>query len=211
MDSSGHLEVDTRADQCLEAVLMNSQQAFQDLMERVRAGRPEAIRELFDTYAQPLIKVIRRRLHQPLRTRFDSQDFIQEVWKAFFAAEMQQRHFGTPEELRVFLAQIARRKVVTEYRRHAMRIKRRVDRAGSLDDSQAVDNGQLAAPIATPSQYVMAEEQWDQLIQKQPPAYQQILALLRQGFTHEEIGRRLGVNPKTIQRLLRRIDPRLAS
>src|SRR5688500_10092608 len=125
------------------------QQEFRRLMERVRSGEAEAIQELFDRYAHPLVRVIRRKLHQPLRSRFDSQDFLQEVWRAFFAAEMQQRDFATPEELQAFLSEIARNKVVSEYR-NANRHKRRDDLQMSLDDSQGFDKGQLVGPSATP-------------------------------------------------------------
>jgi RNA polymerase sigma factor (sigma-70 family) len=188
---------------------MDSHESFRELMVRVRAGNADAIQELFDRYAHPLLRVIRRKLHQPLRTRFDSQDFIQEVWQSFFATEVLRREFETPDELQAFLSEIARNKVASEYR-HAGAQKRSIERNQSLDDSQVVNEGKLAARTATPSQVVMAEEQWEQLIHSQPPQYQNMLALLRQGHTHEDIARMLGVSTKAIQRLLRRIDPRLA-
>src|SRR4051812_27820600 len=95
---------------------MTAHESFRHLMTRVRTGDPYAIRELFDAYAQPLLEEIRHRLRQPLRKRFDSQDCAQEVWRAFFAVQLQERSFDDPEQLLAFLKTIALRKLVGEYR-----------------------------------------------------------------------------------------------
>jgi DNA-binding NarL/FixJ family response regulator len=56
----------------------------------------------------------------------------------------------------------------------------------------------------------MAEEEWDRLAQGQPASKVQILNLLRQGFTHQEIADKIGINEKTIRRLIRQLHPGLA-
>ncbi len=189
---------------------MNTQDDFRRLMLRVQTGDPEAAQELYERYGEHLLRVVRRRLHHPLRTRFDSQDFVQDVWKSFFSDELTQRDFESPSALVAFLIDIAQKKVSGAYRQHAGTAKRAMNRDRSLDDSQAFDKAALAATQATPSQVVMAEEQWERLLRNQPPQYQRMLLLLRHGYTHAEIAEKLQTTTKTVQRLLRRIDPQLA-
>lgn len=189
---------------------MGPQEEFRELMARVRAGSAEAMQTLFQRYARHLLRAIRRKLHQPLRSRFDSHDFIQDVWASFYTGDLQRLHFDTPEALGAFLGELARNKVIGAYRGHVQALKRQQTRERSLDDARAIDPSSLPGPQATPSQTVMAEEQWDRLIEQQPPRYRAMLHLLRLGHTHREIADRLNTTTKTVQRLLRRIDPRLA-
>jgi hypothetical protein len=46
------------------------------LMERIQEGSQDAVRELLDQYGSHLVRVIRRRLSQRLRSQFDSADFV---------------------------------------------------------------------------------------------------------------------------------------
>jgi DNA-binding NarL/FixJ family response regulator len=62
-------------------------------------------------------------------------------------------------------------------------------------------------PRPTPSQLALAEDQWEQLLKDQPPHYRLILTLLRQGDTHAEIARKVGVSERTVRRLVRKLDP----
>ena len=68
----------------------------------------------------------------------------------------------------------------------------------------------LRSPGATPSQYLIADEEWERLLSSQPPAGRRILLMLRQGQSHGEIASEVGVHERTIRRLLRRLHPGLA-
>ena len=57
----------------------------------------------------------------------------------------------------------------------------------------------------SPSQLIMVEEEIDRLLTALPPYQRRIVALLRLGFSYGEIAQRLQTNPKTVQRLIRRI------
>ena len=59
------------------------QNEFEVQMERVRAGSQRAVRALLERYKQPIFRAIRRRLHKELRSRYDSEDFVQSVWSSF--------------------------------------------------------------------------------------------------------------------------------
>lgn len=182
---------------------------FQLLMARVRGGCRDAAAELVQRYGDHIIRVVRRRLHRRLRSKFDSADFQQDVWASFFANSTET--FAGPEALAKFLAEVAKNKVLMAVRKRLRLQKYNVDRENSLEGSAACQAADVPSPEPTPSQVAAAHEKWDQLLQGQPARYRRILALLRQGLTHEQIARELGLHEKTIQRLVRRLLPRAFS
>lgn len=180
---------------------------FAVLMGRVNAGSDGAARELFERYGPHIRRVVRRQLDRKLRTQFDSTDFVQDVWTSFFADRRRsRRRFEQPEALVAFLANMAYHKVVDAFRRRVQTRKRDANRERSLE-SKSVGGSRLAGRQPTPSQLVIAEEHWQRMLEGQPEHYREILTLLRQGHSHVEIARRLGVNEKTVRRLLQRVNP----
>src|SRR4051812_9085244 len=173
---------------------------FQALMERVRAGCPQAAQEVYNRYSEPLQRVVRRRLHHPLRTQYDSVDFLQGVWASFFQMPQERHHFATADDLVAFLSRVAINKVVETLRRRqtAKRNLHREQPLGARDSGGVVD---VAARDPSASQLAIAEERWERLIEGQPPQYRRVLELLRAGHTHKEIADQLGLHPKVIQRL----------
>jgi RNA polymerase sigma-70 factor (ECF subfamily) len=184
---------------------------FLDLMRRVRAGDEAAARELYQRYGRHILRVVRRRLRQPLRSRFDSTDFTQSVWKAFFAAT-QHYTFDTPQALLRYLEKVASRKVAGAYRRGTQTAKDPLYRQLPLDtrspDGDGPSPNHLASADPTPSQEAVANERWARLLDGQSPAAQAMLTLRRQGFTIDEIANLTGVASKTVQRLLRHLEDR---
>jgi RNA polymerase sigma-70 factor (ECF subfamily) len=183
---------------------------FQELMQRLRQGSDGAARELLNRYGPHIKKVIRQRLHRKLRPKFDSVDFSQAVWASFFADQARLRSFDSPETLTKFLGAMARNKVVEAFRQRVQTEKYDVDRERPLQGPKGTDSVAIPATQPTASQFVMAEEEWDRLAQGQPAYKVQILNLLRQGFTHQEIAAKIGINEKTIRRLIRQLHPGLA-
>jgi RNA polymerase sigma factor (sigma-70 family) len=183
---------------------------FLDLMQRVQEGEAHAARELYECYGQHVLRVIRRRLRQPLRTRFDSSDFAQAVWTSFFADAVRACHFDSPQALVAYLEQMAYYKVNEAYRRGILAAKRDGTRERSLDEPPPSEDGgppkaYLAAACPTPSQEAVAQERWEHLMRGQPAAVRRILTLRREGHTYEEIAQILQTTPKTVQRLIRRL------
>ena len=183
------------------------EQEFAQLMQRLREGSEEAAQVLFERYGPHILRVVRRKLHHKLRPQFDSIDFVQDVWASFFADRSRQATFDRPEALVRFLANMACHKVIDAFRHNVQTKKRDVDRDRPLDQVVNTKDPRLAARQPTPSQVAVAKEQWDQLLDRVPEHYRPILTLLREGDTREEIARKLGLNEKTVQRVLRRIAP----
>src|SRR4051794_31583783 len=84
---------------------------FRELLKRAQLGCPEASRELYETYGRHVIRCVRHRLWRRMRTRFDSQDFSQQVWASFFLEE-NLPDFQTPDDLMAFLGAMAEHKVI---------------------------------------------------------------------------------------------------
>jgi DNA-directed RNA polymerase specialized sigma24 family protein len=183
-------------------------------MQRIRDGSEEAKRELFERFGESVRIVVRKRLSRRLRRRYDSEDFTQAVWSSFFQVSPDRYTFPTPDDLVAFLSRMACYKVA-ETTRQRMR-HRHSARATSLDAPDP-EHGRpvgeaLAGPSPTPSEIVMADERWQQIVRGLPPGHCRILELLRDGYTAADILRRVPeINRKLIDRLLAKLRRYLES
>jgi RNA polymerase sigma-70 factor (ECF subfamily) len=185
---------------------MTESERFAQLMERVRSGCRAAAQELFDSFSGHILRVVRRKLHQRMRTQYDSVDFAQAVWASFFAVPPERFTFDNPDALAGFLAQVASNKVAEAYRRRVLTTKRDLNREVPLGREEIEKPAKTIDSQPTPSQVAMANERWERLLEGQPPHYRRILEMLRQGHTYREVADRLGLHPKLIQRLIRKLE-----
>src|SRR5580704_3948714 len=79
------------------------------LLDRVFTGCPGAAEQLQQEYGAHIIRAVRRRLPRQLRPKFDSIDFVQDVWVSFYRAPG--RDFRDSEHLIAFLSRVAQNKV----------------------------------------------------------------------------------------------------
>ena len=177
---------------------------FQALMNDVRQGSQDAAWILLETYGPHVHRVVRRMLSQELRPKFDSIDFVQSVWLSFFTNRSRVCDFAQPEQLIAFLAAVARNKVVTEVRRRLYTEKHNVRRERSLTNPGTED---LASRAPTPSDFAIARERWDHLVSGQPDHYRAILQMKYAGATNREIAEQLGLNEKTVRRVIEKLLP----
>jgi RNA polymerase sigma factor (sigma-70 family) len=185
---------------------------FAVLMEQVRAGDQEAARILYERYNQPVLRVVRYQLAKSMRRQYDSEDFSQAVWSSFFVEVAAETcTFANPDALVAFLAQVAYHKVISTTRKRQQTQRRGSGGSVSLD---AVPEGEdkkplgqtLPAPTPTPSQFVMAEERYQHLLENLPPGHRRILKLLREGYSKAQIADILKFDPKTIRRVIDRVE-----
>lgn len=190
--------------------MSSTKSEFEELMQRVRSGHPEAAREIFDRYGKAIQRVVRYRLSRRMRSQFDSVDFTQDAWASFFNIPAENFTFQTPEELMAFLMRIVHHKMIDAYRKRSHQPQINRSRPSSLRkhlDAQP-------ARLPTPSQFALAEDEWRRLIHNKPPKIQKALAMLRDGYSQREIALDLGLNIRRIHRLLTRLkridrnDPR---
>lgn len=175
---------------------------FAALMEQLRAGDEEAAWKLLEVYGPAIRRVIRHELHEKMRSKFDSVDFVQAVWASFFRQPSQFRRLQKPDELMAFLVTVAQHKVVDETRRRFNTQKWDVTREESLDDPEVVDAEAIPSTDPRPSQVAMFHEQWDQLVHRQPRENRKILEMRFAGATYEEIGVKLGIHERTARKIV---------
>src|SRR5262245_10455851 len=183
---------------------------FTDLLERAMAGDNDAARELHASYGHFILSAVRRRLHKRLRPKFDSLDFVQDVWLSFFAGIPDKYVFNGPNDLIAFLTKVAYNKVIQASRLRFQTKKYNIEREVELD---RVPQGGDSLPAAgsTPSEILMSQEEWIEFLKRQPPVYRYIFSLLREGQSSATIAEQLGISQRTVNRVLYKLVHRKPS
>jgi RNA polymerase sigma factor (sigma-70 family) len=189
--------------------MADDREDFRALMKRVRQGCAEAVTQVLETYGQNVLRVVRRRLSKRLRSTYDSRDFTQDVWTAFFGREIATREFASPDELLAYLITLARNKLADAHRQRMRDGHFDASLEKSLDGSAAAEAVKLADVQPTPSQVAMAKEKWDELKNRVDRPARRILELLRKGLTPAEVAQKLGVNERTVRRVVGRLERQL--
>jgi RNA polymerase sigma factor (sigma-70 family) len=175
---------------------------FCRLMHRLDEGSEEAAWELVSRYGEEIRRGVRRTLNIKLRSKFDSLDFVQLVWKSFFRVPDKHGRFYRPEQLGAYLLAMARNKVGMETRRRLTTEKYNVGHEQSCSFLHAED---LASRQPAPIDVAIAHEQWDRMLKDQPPHYRQIIQLRLQGYTCQDIGKAIHVTERTVRRVLKKL------
>lgn len=184
------------------------EQAFRDLTERLKSGSDSAFEEILERFGPYVMRSVRRSLDRRLRTRFDSQDFVQAVWMTVHEHRDRLAECASPDSLMALLVTIAQRKVRYEFRRHLQAEKQNINRERQMQNDSFV----LPLPDHTaehPSQIVIAREQWDLMIDEEPAKYKEIMELRCEGLTLDEIADKVGVNERTVRRVIRKLTSKL--
>lgn len=184
---------------------MNQEQsAFREAVEQVCAGSEEAAQHLIDDYGPHIQRVVRRKLNQQMRSKFDSEDFVQMVWISFFAEPSRIAQFQQPDELIRYLAGMAMNKLSQESRRRLLYQKHNVNREQSLDSGAAPESSYVRKSN-TPSQFVMAQERMDALMRGQSDRNRRIVEMRMAGATFVEIANELSINERTAREVVERL------
>lgn len=177
---------------------------FETLMREVRNGSDTAAWDLVERYGPYVLRAVRRNIRHEIRAKFDSQDFAQAVWTSFFDRSQQMKKVERPEQLVRLLATMARNKVIDEGRKRDTK-RYCVKNETSMTEIVGETNQGFKSKDPTPSQLAIAREQWDQIIDGQPSHYQQIAELKVLGETNTAIAQQLGINEKTVRRVLKEL------
>ena len=166
------------------------------------------LRELLQRFEPEVRLVVRRQLPRLLRSRFDSLDFLQSVWGSFFRRmRSSPTEFEDSRHLVAFLARAAKNKVIDEYRRAASH-KHNMHREEPL-----WGEGGRAREVAdsndSPSEVAEAHEALGRMRELVPEEKRSILELKAEGFSSKDIGERLGISERTVQRVLEELRRRM--
>ena len=175
-----------------------------ELLERIRGGDSLAVEELVARYEPYLHAVIHRSLTDRVRSRFDSVDVLQSVWVHVLPG-LRSGTWQFPDQahLQAFLVKVAKRRLISRYRRHAFGVQR--EQTGPVDLETLP-----ASQQPRPSEVVQADELWSRMLALCPPEHHELLRLRRQGLRLVEIAQRTAMHEGSVRRVLRQLARRLA-
>jgi RNA polymerase sigma factor (sigma-70 family) len=178
---------------------------FALFVSRLQAGDPEAIALAYRRFGPYLRTAVRRRLHPQLRTRFDSLDFVQDVWTAFLGTLPSATRFDSPDALIVYLGHIAHNKVVDVTRQRFVSERDSANAEVQIDEAVPARRDRVLAHDPTPSQCAIAGEEFERILSQFPPGHRVIVERLREGYNNEDIARMANVSRSTVDRVVRRL------
>lgn len=172
------------------------------LLEEARRGSAEAVQKLFDLCRKALQRHARRRLRQPLRTLFDSEDFLQDVALKLSGRELPTDVFDSLAAFMGYLKRILANELTDAERRYLRSAKRNLRRDVHLD--------------CTPLDLITFEDSIKEgtgagiedllnRLRDLPPVYKAILTLRSQGFTQVQIAEKLSIGERTVRRILKKV------
>lgn len=173
---------------------------FRTAIERICSGSEDAIWDFIQEYGPHIQRIVRLRLHQSLRAKFDSIDFVQMVWASLFADLKKIKAMRNPDELIMYLAGMARNKVIEETRRR-MKFQRY-----NLSKERALSSTDLSAEQAvarhdTPSQHLIAKERL-QKIMATSRRDRQIVEMRLKGAKIIQIAKAMRMSERYVRKLL---------
>jgi len=189
--------------------MSESEREFKELLAEIAAGSETAARKFLDDYGGYVITVIRRRLHQRLRSKFDSQDFLQDVWASFFRAPPGPEVFTDIRDLLRYLARLAVIKVHDTARKRLVCERHNVNRERSLDGSAKAVVEIMPGSDPTPSEAFVVNHDFE--TGKEGLPFRMTVRLMRLGYNQEEIAAFLKVSVRQVQRYVRILRQRASS
>jgi len=166
-------------------------------------GDESAWKAVFEECYPKVRRVVRRRLDRSMRSLYDSTDFANDAMEDLAAnLKLKQVDFPSVSSLIAFLANVAEKKVIDEYRRQHT-LKRDVTReqriVGASPDGGPV---QLPSDSPTASQYAQANEVYDRLMARNDETERTIINLKKQGYSNPDIAELTGWNIRRVQRFI---------
>lgn len=180
---------------------------FTELMSRVRIGSEEAVEEMLVLCRPQIVRIVRSRLGHELRSQYDSEDFVQSMWQAFFEHRSRVVQFTTADSLIAFLSRVASNKVVDACRKRLTTNGEHQRREPLFHDIK-LGSQELASESPTPSEIAIKNEDWDRLIDGKSSGHKRILELRANGARVSEIAAELNVSERTVRRVFEKLKRR---
>ena len=105
---------------------------FKMLMDAMAEGSEEAAWQLTELYTPHIMRAVRSSLPKRIRSKVDSQDFVQSVWASILLKRGRLAQFHKPEQFIGYLAAMAKNKVVDKYRHFRTKKRTSIRRWGFL-------------------------------------------------------------------------------
>jgi RNA polymerase sigma-70 factor (ECF subfamily) len=193
-----------------EEAAVRPEDAFAEVMARLRAGDPDAARYVFDRFARRLAGLASLRLGARLRAKVDPEDVVQAAYKSFFIRHAKgQFELNDWDDLWVLLTVITARKCGL-WLDHFHAARRDVDREASPPPGDRRSSGwEALAREPTPDEVVTAADTAEHLLGEFHGRDRAVVALALQGCGAGEIADQVGCSERTAYRVLERARGRL--
>ena len=172
-----------------------------DLLQRARAGSPDAIEALYERYAGRLLGFIRLRLGRDLRARLESRDILQaSLLKSL--EHLDELKATTAPSLMAWLARIAEHEIRDRADYH-QRQRRDAAREVAIADDTPV----AALSRSALTKVIFSEEarQLEDALEALSPEHREVIVLRKfEELSFAEIGRRMGRTEDACRMLLAR-------
>lgn len=191
--------------------MSEEEERWQRLIEGLRRGEGQVIREFCEQYGSALERLADRHLAPGLRRRIGPEDVVQSACRTFLRrARAGQFQLEDSEALWQLLCAITLAKVREQVRFH--RRQRRgigqeqplVGEADSQAGFQPVDSG------PSPAEAAEFADQYEQVLAGLDDEERQVLELKLQEHTNDQVAGRLGLSERTVRRLVKRVQARFA-
>ncbi len=160
------------------------------MLERVAAGDPGAVRDCMDQYGALVWSLARRLSRSPADAEDATQEIFLDIWRSASRFDPAQ---GSDK---VFIAMIARRRLIDRLRKHASE--------PPMEPEEVLES--VASPEAESAAHVSLEaEQAARALAELRPEQRRVLELgLLHGLSQSEISARLGMPLGTVKSFMRR-------
>jgi len=176
----------------------------ESLLRRYQSGDENAATNLYLRYAQRLRALARQYCTPNFAPRFDADDVVQSVFRAFFMGAKRKVYAVPPEgELWGLLMVLAINKIRTLVGFHQAE-KRAVSQTAFIPD---LDSHPATATDDSAAAFLRLV--FDEQIAELPESNQAIIRLRTQGYEVSEIARETGRSRRTVERVLQNFRSRL--
>jgi RNA polymerase sigma factor (sigma-70 family) len=190
---------------------MSGDEPVTSWLRQLEAGNEDAARLLWQRYYRELVELARTRLGKSPRRVIDEEDVAVSVFRCLCdgAVRGQFTALVNRQELWQLLATITGRKVIDQQRLLNQRKRGggRVRGDSVLLDAEGSPVGfdQICGDAPAPEVLAIAAEEYERLMDLLDDRLRQIAQCKLEGYTNEEIGQRLGLACRSIERKLQRI------
>ena len=175
-------------------------------IEGLKANQPTAIEKLWERYSERLVGLARSKLGNAPKAVADEDDIATDVFHSLWRGAQEGRFddLHHRDQLWWLFVTITQQKVVDHYRRETA-LKRGNGQVVSMEDL-STDQGieRLISTEPTPELLAVMDEEYRRLLNlSKDETHRKIAAWRFEGYTVEEIAKRLDVSSRTVERKLK--------
>ena len=193
-------------------MIADEQDRWQRLIQGLRSGDGQVMREFWEQYGDLLYRVAEKNLAAGLRRRVGPEDVVQSACRTFLRrARGGEFQLADSEGLWRLLCAITLTKV-REHTRFHLRKKRGLDQEIHLAPASAESGAggfDAVDPPPTPAEAAEFADFFQQALAGFDDEERQVVDMKLQELTNEEVAERLGSSERTVRRILKRVQARL--